>query len=55
MPLFKILVRQGITNEEFRKLIPELKLVIKEKDDIVFDEKEDLHIVLNGRVVIRYH
>ena len=38
MPLFKMLIKQGLTIDEFKDLIPHLHLVEKRKDEIVFDD-----------------
>jgi len=55
MPLFRRLVRAGVTNAELKELIPFLTVVEKKSGDIIFDNNKDVHIVLNGRVVLRYH
>mgnify|MGYP001330764460 CR=1 FL=1 len=31
------------------------QVIEKKAGDIIFDNNKDLHIVLNGRVVLRYH
>lgn len=54
-PLFKRLWKQGYTPEKMKKLLPELSVVIKETGDIVQCEEGSVFIVLNGRVVLRYH
>ena len=45
----------GYSNHQFLKLIPYLKVVEKNINDIVFSDEEFVHIVLNGRVALRYH
>lgn len=54
-PLFKRLRNGGSSLEHFKELIPELTVVLKEAGDIVHCEPGYLFIVLNGRVVLRYH
>jgi hypothetical protein len=55
MPLFRRLMTAGLTNTELKDLIPEFIVVEKKKGDIIFDDENDLYIVLNGRVILRYH
>jgi hypothetical protein len=55
MPLFRRLFKAGCSNQELKALIPDLTVVEKKAGDIIFDNNKDLHIVLNGRVVLRYH
>ena len=54
-PLFRRLMNAGFTNLELLALIPEFKVVEKKQGEIIFDDMKDLYIVLNGRVVLRYH
>lgn len=54
-PLFKRLWKQGYTPERLKKLLPHLNVVIKDVGDIVQCEEDHVFIVLNGRVVLRYH
>jgi hypothetical protein len=42
----------GFTNHQFLKLIPHLKVVEKNMNEIVFSDEEYVHIVLNGRVAL---
>ena len=55
MPLFKRMVKQGFPTSEFEALLEHLTVVEKVADDIVFDEPDYIYIVLNGRVVLRFH
>ena len=48
-------MKAGFTNLELLSLIPKLTVVEKKHGDIIFDDNSDLYIVLNGRVVLRYH
>ena len=36
-------------------MLPHLHLVEKTAGDIVFNDDRNVHIVLNGRVLLRYH
>jgi hypothetical protein len=54
-PLFKRMFDNGYSNHQFLKLIPHLKVIEKNVNEIVFCEEEFVHIVLNGRVALRYH
>ena len=54
-PLFKRLVKNGYTYTQFLELLNHLKYVEKKAGDIIFKEKDCVYIVLNGRVVLRYH
>ena len=36
-------------------MLPHLKVIEKNCGDIVFNDYEHLHIVINGRVLLRYH
>jgi hypothetical protein len=49
------MVREGFSTAEFASMLPELTVVLKVADDIVFDEPDYVFIVLNGRVVLRFH
>ena len=55
MPLFKRLTKQGCSTAHFREVVKNLTIIEKQKTDIVFDDDQDLHIVLLGRVVLRFH
>ena len=51
-PLFK---RLKISVQDFKDMLPHLKVVEKKQGDLVFCDLEHVHIVINGRVVLRYH
>ena len=36
-------------------MLPHLKVVEKKQGDLVFCDLDHVHIVINGRVVLRYH
>ena len=55
MPLFKRMVKQGFSTDEFKSILPNLTVVEKVAGDIVFNEPSYVYIVLNGRVVLRFH
>ena len=55
LPLFKRLVKEGVTRKDFVAMLDHLKVVDKKSGDIIFNDEENIHIVLNGRVLIRYH
>ena len=52
LPFFK---RLNISGQKFKEIVENMTYVDKKLLDIVFDEEEDLYIVLNGRVVLRLH
>ena len=37
------------------EMIPHLQIVEKNMNEIIFHDFKHVHIVLNGRVVLRYH
>lgn len=49
------MVKEGFSTAEFASMLPQLTVVLKVADDIVFDEPDYVFIVLNGRVVLRFH
>ena len=55
MPFFKRMVKQGFTTDEFKEILPKLIVVEKVAGDIIFNEPGHIYIVLNGRVVLRFH
>jgi len=54
-PLFRRLTKCGVSTKEFTEMLPHLHLVEKRAGDIVFNDDQNVHIVLNGRVLLRYH
>lgn len=55
LPLFRRLLKQGISADHWRAIVRQLSVVEKERTQVIFSDDEDLHIVLNGRVVLRFH
>ena len=45
----------GASIDHFREIVNNMKVIECQQYDIVFDLEEDLHIVINGRVVLRFH
>lgn len=54
-PLFKRLLDQGVTREEFVEMLPHLQVVEKKAGDVIFNDFHNVNIVINGRVLLRYH
>ena len=54
VPFFKRL-RKYISIKEFFEIIPNLKLVEKKLGDIVFLDDSNVYMVINGRILLRYH
>lgn len=54
-PLFKRIHRNQVPSYEFQDLIELMQPEFKKKGQIIFIEPKYIHIVLNGRVVLRYH
>ena len=55
-PLFSRLTAHGVTSLQFLEILPHLEVVEKQKGDLIFnDDGEHVHVVINGRVVLRYH
>jgi len=60
LPLFnRIVAREDVSavkaTEDIRQLIPNLKVQEMREDQIVFCQPQFVHIIINGRVVLRYH
>jgi hypothetical protein len=54
IPFFKRL-RKYINIKEFFEMIPNLKLIEKNLGDIVFLDDSNVYMVINGRILLRYH
>jgi hypothetical protein len=54
IPFFKRL-RKYISIKEFFEMIPNLKLIEKKLGDIVFLDDSNVYMVVNGRILLRYH
>ena len=54
VPFFKRL-RKYISIKEFFEMVPNLKLVEKKLGDIVFLDDTNVYMVINGRILLRYH
>ena len=55
-PLFKRLFRkEGFCAAKFKKVLSQFDVIIKEHGQTVQCVEEEVFIVLNGRVVLRYH
>ena len=54
VPFFKRL-RKYISIKEFFEIIPNLKLVEKKLGDIVFLDDSNVYMIINGRILLRYH
>ena len=55
MPLFRRLAKNGYREDDYKELLKCLKYVSRNAGDIIFSEDDYMYIVLNGRVVLRYH
>jgi hypothetical protein len=44
-----------ISVNDYKDMLPHLKVVEKKLGDLVFCDSDHIHIVVNGRVVLRYH
>ena len=54
VPFFKRL-RKHISIKEFFEMVPNLTLVEKKLGDIVFLDESNVYMVINGRILLRYH
>ena len=56
-PLFSRLTRNKdrIHSTEIIRLIEKMEIIEKKQGHIIFNEPKYVYIVLNGRVVLRYH
>lgn len=54
-PLFDRLRKNKVSAQEFMRMLPHLQVVEKAPGEIVFNDYEHVHIVLNGRILLRFH
>ena len=48
-------MRKYISIKELFEMIPNLKLIEKKLGDIVFLDDSNVYMVINGRILLRYH
>ena len=56
MPLFNRITKEKCSVDEFRDIVNNLRVEDHwRRGDIIFNQDEHLYIVLNGRVILRFH